>query len=179
VDAIGWLTAALAGVTAWMAKETRRMANETRRMAEVASETLAFEQRPYLALVNIKAYPGDPTNPVLRPIIVWENKGRVLIHFKVELVEVVAQTSVPSSPALKGAEGVAFPGVRVEFEGPTIAGIDVNKFWRGSLHFKVSYGTAADHRNYIGEEWLDLFGGTDRGGERYVNWTRTKAPNYT
>jgi hypothetical protein len=172
MDAIGWLTASVAGVTAWMAYETRRM-------ARVASQTLALEQRPYLALINVKAYPGDPTTPVFRPIIVWENKGRVLIHFKVELVEIVAQTSVPSSPALKGAEGIAFPGVRVEFEGPTISGVDVNKFWSGSLHFKVSYGTVADKSIYMAEEWLDLFGGTDRGGDRYVNWTRTKAPNYT
>jgi hypothetical protein len=172
MDAIGWLTAAVVGVTAWMAYETRRM-------AQVASRTLTFEQRPYLAFIAAKAYPGDPAKPVFRPIIVWENKGRVLIHFKVEVVEVAAETSVPSSPALKGSEGVAFPGVRVEFEGPTIAGVDVDQFWRGSLHFKVCYGTAADNRIYVAEEWLDLFGGKDRGGNRYVNWTRTRAPNYT
>jgi hypothetical protein len=65
MDAIGWLTAFVAGVTAWMAYETRRM-------ARVASQTLALEQRPYLALINVKAYPGDPTTPVFRPIIVWE-----------------------------------------------------------------------------------------------------------
>jgi len=141
MDATAWLTAALAGVTAWMAYETRRM-------AEASSRALAFEQRPYLAFVAFKAYPGEPAKPVFRPIIVWENKGRVLIHFKVDLIEVAAQNSVPSSQALRGSEGVAFPGVPVEFEGPTIERIDVNQFWKGSVHFNRLLKKSAHEAQY-------------------------------
>jgi len=172
MDWLACITSVLAATTGWLAFETRRT-------VKVATKALALEERPYFAFIDFKAYPGDPTKRHFRPFLVWENKGRVLIHFKIESVDVVANESVPSSQALNSAEGVAFPGVLVEFECPTIGDIDINQYWKGNMHFKVTYWTTANKQIYVAEEWFDFYGGRDKEGHKYSLWTRTKAPNYS
>jgi hypothetical protein len=166
----------LAYLTGALALATFLLAYQTWSMAKVARRSLALEERPYLAFTRFQGVPGAPGKLEFRPILTFENKGPVLIHFKVDAFDVTANRLVPSDPTLKATEGVAFPGVPVEYEGPKVSGVDVKQYWTGQVHFKLIYWYLPNGDKFIAEDHLDVSGDNSKP---WVRWLRSKAPNYT
>lgn len=150
----------------------------TWKLADTDDRRTALEYRPYLAFEGVSALKGTPGRPGFTPVLHLRNVGRVLIHYRIDVFDGRVNGLVPPHPTLSTAEGIAFPGIATEYQGPGVPGIDVLKDFTGHVHFKITYWSSSRDRTYSMEENFD-FEGNDSPPEPWSRWLRTSTPQYT
>lgn len=179
-------TGVLALATFVLALFTKRMANvagkgleHSQRSLDLSQKTLDLELRPYLAFNGLKYHGGAPGTAELRVVLALKNVGKVLLHYRLDLLEVNANDRISSDPPAIYAEDALAPTVYTEWRARPIKGIHVSQYFAGTVHFKATYWSADPNVTYVAEQTLEFKGKHVPNGEWWDFCNPTGTPNYT